>query len=274
MARSVTSDTRGLVSGIRFPIDMELASRIFSILLGLAVMVFFLWPVTIPVGFGEAWWARQQIASRSKPAPAQTAAAPTAQPASPPLQSTPTAALPSAPPQAASLEASPHAVQPSAGVGKRTLLASEKAEAERVAALNAEGAAAATPPPKTKLYYRIKVRDGGTLLSGGVVIRLDGIAVRDAEATCKGKGGKPWPCGAAVKSALTRLIRTRAVTCELPKSGEQKDFAARCTVAGTDLATWMVRQGWAEPKEGSERSLAEAAQAAKQEHVGLWRGAE
>jgi endonuclease YncB( thermonuclease family) len=273
MARSVTSDARGLVSGVRLPIDMELASRIFSILLGLAVMVFFLWPVTIPVGFGEAWWARQQISSRSKPAPAQTAAAPAAQPASPPLQSTPTAALPSAPPQAASLEASPHAVQPSAAAGKRILLASEKAEAERVAALNAKGAAAA-PPPKTKLYYRIKVRDGGTLLSGGVVIRLDGIAVRDAEATCKGKGGKPWPCGAAVKSALTRLIRTRAVTCELPKSGEQKDFAARCTVAGTDLATWMVRQGWAEPKEGSERTLAEAAQAAKQEHVGLWRGAE
>jgi endonuclease YncB( thermonuclease family) len=259
---------------------MELASRIFSILLGLAVMVFFLWPVTIPVGFGEAWWARQQIASRSNPSSDQTAAAPPAELASPPLQSTPIAALPSAPPQAASPEASPHAVQPGAGVGKRTLLASEKAEAERLAALNAKGAAGGTPPAKTKLYYRVTVRDGGTLLSGGVVIRLGGIAARDAEATCKGKDGKPWRCGAAAKSALTHLIRTRAVTCELPKSGEQtksgeqKDFAARCTVAGADLSTWMVRQGWAEPKEPSERPLAEAAQAAKQEHAGLWRGAE
>jgi endonuclease YncB( thermonuclease family) len=253
---------------------MELASRIFSILLGLAVMVFFLWPVTIPVGFGEAWWARQQIASRSKPAPAPTAAAPTTQPAPPPLQSTPTAALPAAPPRAASLEASPHAIQPSAGVDKLTLLASEKAEAERIAALNAKGAAGGTPSPKTKLYYRVTVRDGGTLESGGVVIRLGGIAARDAEATCKGKDGKPWACGAAARGALTRLIRTRAVTCGLPKTGEQKDFAARCTVAGTDLSTWMVRQGWAEPNVPSERPLAEAAQAAKQEHAGLWRGAE
>ena len=253
---------------------MELASRIFSILLGLAVMVFFLWPVTIPVGFGEAWWARQQISSRTKPAPPQIAASPTAQPAPPPLQSTPTAALPSAPPQAASPEASPHAVLPSTGEGKRHLLAGEKAEAERIAALNAKGAVAATPPPKTKLYYRITVRDGGTLESGGVVIRLVGIAARDADATCKGKDGKPWRCGAAARGALTRLIRTRAVTCELPKSGEQKDFAARCTVAGTDLSTWMVRQGWAEPNVPSEPPLADAAQAAKQEHAGLWRGAE
>jgi endonuclease YncB( thermonuclease family) len=253
---------------------MELASRIFSILLGLAVMVFFLWPVTIPVGFGEAWWGRQQIVSRSVPAPPQSAGAPPAEPAPPPPQPTPAAAPPSAPPQAASPKASPHAVQPSAGEGERTLLANEKAEAQRVAALTGKDAAAAAPPPKAKLYYRVTVRDGGTLSSGGVVIRIGGIAARDAEATCKDANGKTWACGAAAKSALTHLIRTRAVTCELPKSGEQKDFAARCSVAGTDLATWMVRQGWAEPKEPNEPALAEAAQAAKQEHVGLWRGPE
>jgi endonuclease YncB( thermonuclease family) len=266
---------------------MELASRIFSILLGLAVMVFFLWPVTIPVGFEEAWWARQQITSRSKPTPPQTAAAPSAEPAPPqsaapeaeqapppPQAVQPPVATQAVPPQAASPETSPHAVLPGAGEGKRTLLANEKAEAERLAALNAKDPANAAPLPKTKLYYRVTVRDGGTLLSSGIVIRLGGIAARDADTTCKDKDGKVWPCGAAAKSALTRLIRTRAVTCELPKSGEQKDFAAHCTVAGTDLATWMVRQGWAEPKEPAERALAEAAQAAKQEHAGLWREAE
>jgi hypothetical protein len=52
---------------------MELASRIVSILLGMSVMVFVLWPVTVPVGFGEVWWASRQAApapeSKSKPKP-------------------------------------------------------------------------------------------------------------------------------------------------------------------------------------------------------------
>ena len=43
---------------------MELASRILSILLGIAVMVFALWPVTIPVGFSEVWWASRLAQSR------------------------------------------------------------------------------------------------------------------------------------------------------------------------------------------------------------------
>ena len=255
---------------------MDLASRIVSVLLGLAVVILFLWPVTIPVGFGEAWWARQQIASRSEPAPPQSQAKtppPEAQPAPPASGVAPPAPASAAAPAATSA----HAVVPDVGDGKRTLLASEKAEAERLAALkgkDAKDTAAATPAPATKRYYKVLVRDGGTLESGGIVIRLAGIAARDADATCKGKNGKAWRCGAAAKSALAHLIHARAVTCELPKTGEQKDFAARCTVAGTDLSTWMVRQGWATPKEPPDPKLADAAAAARSERAGLWREVE
>jgi endonuclease YncB( thermonuclease family) len=160
-------------------------------------------------------------------------------------------------------------------VPKQTQPAGKKAEAERLAALKEKDkTGAVAPQAATKLYYRVTVRDGGTLISGGVVIKLSGIAVRDADATCMGGGGKAWSCGAAAKGALTRLIRSRAVTCELPKGGEQKEFAARCSVAGADLSTWMVRQGWAEPKNSKQPALAAAAEAAKSDRVGLWRGAE
>jgi endonuclease YncB( thermonuclease family) len=37
-----------------------------------------------------------------------------------------------------------------------------------------------------------------------------------------------------------------------------------------DLSTWVLRQGWAEPKD-AEGPLAEAATAAKKERLGLWR---
>jgi endonuclease YncB( thermonuclease family) len=239
---------------------MEIASRIVSILLGAAVMVLVLWPVTISVGFSEVWWASRQAQSRSETPPA---ARPNPSPPAKPAAASPEAAAPS-----------PHAVLPSAD-GKPARLAREKAEAERLAVMKDKDATGAVAPKAaTKRYYRVSVRDGGELQSGGVVIRLGGIAARDADATCKGGDGKTWPCGAAAKAALVRLIRARAVTCKLPKGGEHNIIIARCSVAGTDLSTWLVRQGWAEPKGPLEPALAEAAQAAKQEGIGLWREGE
>ena len=61
-----------------------------------------------------------------------------------------------------------------------------------------------------------------------------------------------------------------AVVCDLPEPGEQKSFTARCAVSGTDLSTWMVRQGWAKPNDPPEPALADAAEAAKSERIGLW----
>jgi endonuclease YncB( thermonuclease family) len=60
----------------------------------------------------------------------------------------------------------------------------------------------------------------------------------------------------------------------LPKGGEQKTYTARCAVGGTDLSAWMVRQGWAKPRQPPEPALADAAEAAKQERVGVWRAPE
>jgi endonuclease YncB( thermonuclease family) len=43
---------------------------------------------------------------------------------------------------------------------------------------------------------------------------------------------------------------------------------------GTDLSNWMVRQGWVKPNDPPEPALADAAEAAKSERIGLWRRAE
>ena len=85
-----------------------------------------------------------------------------------------------------------------------------------------------------------------------------------------GREGQELPCGAAAKTALRQLIRARAVVCDLPEPGEQKSFTARCAVSGTDLSTWLVRQGWAKPNDPPEPALADAAEAAKSERIGLW----
>ncbi len=81
------------------------------------------------------------------------------------------------------------------------------------------------------------------------------------------------PLGPAAPRPVPRLpvfIRYRAVTCTVPQGGETKDFAARCSVMGQDLSTWLVRQGWATPQKGAEPELAKALDAAKSERLGLW----
>jgi endonuclease YncB( thermonuclease family) len=76
------------------------------------------------------------------------------------------------------------------------MLAAEKAEAERNAALQKK---AATPLPReTKCYFKVRVRDAGTLEAGllptdTVLIRLEGIDAREADETCKKKDGPLGP---------------------------------------------------------------------------------
>jgi endonuclease YncB( thermonuclease family) len=233
---------------------MELASRILSVLLGAAVMVLLLWPVTIPLGFGEVWWA-----SRQAHAPGTREEAP--KPAS---ASKPALAEPEPPPPA--FQAQIKAAPPGGG---SAIPKSQVAALDNADKTGTLGPQTASPHAATKVYRRVTVRDGGTLQAEGVVIRLAGLASREAEATCNDVQGKTWRCGAAAKAALTRLIRGRAVTCTLPKSGEH-NIVARCSVGDTDLSAWVLRQGWAEPKD-AEAPLAEGATAAKKERLGLWR---
>ena len=151
----------------------------------------------------------------------------------------------------------------------RPAIPTEKPQAARLS-VPLRGEADIQPKLTKKIYYRVIVSDIGTLEAGDVVIRLNGIVASKADAQCHDKQGKNWPCGAAAKTALRRLVRARAVVCDLPEPGEQKSFTARCAVSGTDLSTWMVRQGWAKPNDPPEPALADAAEAAKSERIGLW----
>ena len=151
----------------------------------------------------------------------------------------------------------------------RPAIPTEKPQAARLS-VPLRGEADIQPKLTKKIYYRVIVSDSGTLEAGDVVIRLNGIVASKADAQCHDKQGKNWPCGAAAKMALRRLVRARAVVCDLPEPGEQKSFKARCAVSGTDLSTWMVRQGWAKPNDPPEPALADAAEAAKSERIGLW----
>jgi hypothetical protein len=145
-------------------VAMELASRIVSIMLGVAVAVLLLWPITVPVGFGEAWWASRQAQSRAEAPPVPrpqpdwakpaSLSAPKSEPVAPPPASVPHAVTPTE-----------NAAKPAAALGKPS---------EQVAAVNDKDRTGTLAPKNTttKRYFGVKVRDGGTLQAGKVVIRL------------------------------------------------------------------------------------------------------
>jgi endonuclease YncB( thermonuclease family) len=233
---------------------MRLSSGFVSLLLALGLIGLFAWWGVFPFG-GHS--ASEIDVDPPKPVPASSS------------PGAGTQSLPSqAPPAPTVVPPAPNDPQ------KPPLLANEKAEVERFAALREKAEEApAKSKPVPKLLYRVEVRDAGTLVAGGMVITLAGISARTAEAQCADKNGKSWPCGAAARTALARLIQTRAVSCLQPP-GDKKEFAARCSVGGTDLSSWLVEQGWAEPRHEAEASLLKAAEAARQNHLGLWRAAE
>jgi endonuclease YncB( thermonuclease family) len=246
---------------------MKLLSLLISVVLGVAVLLFFIRP----------WGA---LNSTSEKGAQSVADVPAASPSGdkPASQSEPTV-VPAKPAETMppAILSAPDAKPPSEDQQKKLLLAREQAEAKRQAALHEKEHAVAPRAPTTKRYFRVKVRDAGTLevrlaRSKTALISLEGIETHDADEMCPRKGSTKWPCGAKARRALISLIRGRAVICTLPPAGESDAFTARCGVGGEDLSTWLVRQGWATPKANATPALGEALAAAKSDRLGLWAG--
>lgn len=127
------------------------------------------------------------------------------------------------------------------------------------------------PPLQPKRFHRVVVQDGRSFQAGGTTITLAAIAVESPDGQCQDANGQAWPCGRFARTALTRLIRGRAVTCQVPVSGETASLTARCSVGGQDLSLWMVTHGWAKPVPPAQAALQEAEAAARERRLGIWR---
>lgn len=131
------------------------------------------------------------------------------------------------------------------------------------------------PPPAPARFFRVGVPDAGRITTRrGYDVVLSGIDAPAADDTCVDDKGAIWPCGRAAKASLSRLIRGRAVECDIEPERlaalvEAKlTIRAVCHVAGREINSWLVEQGWARP-DGDER-LGEAFETAKSEGLGLW----
>ncbi|MEK1889030.1 MAG: thermonuclease family protein [Phyllobacterium sp.] len=115
------------------------------------------------------------------------------------------------------------------------------------------------PPPvpvddtaKPTLLYRPIAIAAGSLEVSGYRIALDGIEQVNPVETCT-TDGVTWPCGMAARTAFRNWLRQRAVECDVPGQPTEAVIATQCRLGGTDLAQWLVENGWARAKDGSPR---------------------
>jgi endonuclease YncB( thermonuclease family) len=148
---------------------------------------------------------------------------------------------------------------------------------DRVPSTTPAGRQASTPVSPTvrqdEIVGRATVVDGDTIEVQRQRIRLDGIDAPESQQTCLGADSKLYFCGSKAALALADFLRDATVRCKAVGYDQYRRIVARCSARGEDLASVLVRSGWALdwPRySGGEYGLDQkAAQAARR---GMWAG--
>ena len=124
-------------------------------------------------------------------------------------------------------------------------------------------------PARTQRLVLPVVEAAGVVRAGTKTVRLGGIEAPPPDAVRGSE--KTWPCGRMAKAALQRFLRGRSVECAIspdngPAGEDSLPAETDCAVGGSDIARWLVAEGWAKP---AGRFEAEA-DAARRAGKGLW----
>ncbi len=129
-------------------------------------------------------------------------------------------------------------------------------------------------PPRWRRYFLPATTDAATFVVGTQVIHIAGVTPPDPGATCTLADGTDWPCGRVALYSFRRFLRGRAVECLLPYIEGAANVTAPCRIAKTDLALWLLQQGWAKPSDIATDDYRSAAATARCQRIGLWRDAD
>jgi endonuclease YncB( thermonuclease family) len=137
-----------------------------------------------------------------------------------------------------------------------------------LSATTAAPAAAAGP-----IVGQASVVDADTIEIHGQRIRLAGIDAPESDQLCRDADSNHYRCGQTAANALFDFINHRPVQCIEVDRDRYGRSVAVCTVAGVDLADWLVRAGlaldWPRYSKGDYAApQAEAERAGK----GMWAG--
>ncbi|MHA1157264.1 MAG: thermonuclease family protein [Alphaproteobacteria bacterium] len=129
----------------------------------------------------------------------------------------------------------------------------------------------AADPPRWHRLFLPQTHDSATFEKGDIRVRVADVQPPSLERTCATGEGGSWPCGRTARHALRMYLRGRAVECYFPFSVGLLDVTAPCRVGRTDLALWLLANGWVEAGSSASESYRQAEADAKCARRGLWR---
>ncbi len=158
-----------------------------------------------------------------------------------------------------------------AAAGTRAPAASTSGVAAAVGLLSAPTAAPAQGADP--IEGQASVIDGDTIEIHGERIRLAGIDAPESDQLCRDADSNHYRCGQKAANDLAAFINQRPVTCIEVDRDRYKRSVAVCTVAGVDIADWLVRGGLAlDWPRYSNGDYAVAQAEAERSSKGMWAG--
>lgn len=128
-----------------------------------------------------------------------------------------------------------------------------------------------TATPALAIQGQATVIDGDTIEIHGERVRLDGIDAPESWQLCYAPVA--YRCGQEAAFALADYIGRRTVSCVHASTDRYGRVVARCSVAGQDIAGWLVANGhaldWPRYSKGRYAGIQEKARQARR---GIWRG--
>ena len=89
------------------------------------------------------------------------------------------------------------------------------------------------------------VIDGDTIEIHGTRIRIFGIDAPESDQLCRNGDSEHYRCGQKTSNALFDFIASRPVQCVEVDRDRYNRTVAVCSLGGTDIADWLVRNGLA-----------------------------
>jgi endonuclease YncB( thermonuclease family) len=124
-----------------------------------------------------------------------------------------------------------------------------------------------------RLMGPASVIDAGTLEIRGTQLSLWGIATPPSDQLCRNRSGEHYRCGQQAIHELRAFLDHRPVDCAEVDRDRSRRAVAVCTVAGVDLAQWLVSNGFSLDWPQVSKGAYAAAQAeASRGNLGIWSG--
>ncbi len=124
-----------------------------------------------------------------------------------------------------------------------------------------------------ELIGQATVIDGDTIEIHGARVRIFGIDAPESDQLCHDARSYQYRCGQKASNALFDFVGGRLVECVEVDRDRYKRAVSVCTVGGTDIADWLVRNGLAlDWPQYSKGGYAAAQAEAKREQRGMWTG--